>query len=58
MREETDKQTKDYIIAIRRKRNILYEDGKLPVDAIIETTKYKPVLWKINIRNQGDLREG
>ena len=41
---EYDKQIKDYIKAIRIKRDELYRTGILPVNAIIETTNYKPQL--------------
>ena len=44
--EEHDKNIKDYISAIRKKRDELYQVGRLPINAIVETTTYKPQLWK------------
>ena len=41
---EYDKQIKDYIKAIRAKRDQLYHTGILPVNAIVETTNHKPQL--------------
>ena len=34
----------------------MYRLGRLPVNAIIETTTYKPQLWKRRNANYGDLR--
>ena len=43
-RDEVDSKIKDYIAKIRYKRDYMYKDGLLPINALIETTTYKPVL--------------
>ena len=45
-RNELDRIIKDFIGDIRRTRDILYRQGLLPINAIVETVSYKPVLWK------------
>ena len=55
-RTEIDRIIKDYIGHIRRKRDTMYRAGLLPINAIVETTTYKPQLWKRGRQQNGDLR--
>ena len=41
-RLELDKTIKDFIGKIRKKRDLMYKYDLLPINAIIETTNYKP----------------
>ena len=55
-RVDLDRIIKDYIGQIRRKRDVMYRAGQLPINAIVETTTYKPQLWKRGRQHNGDLR--
>ena len=44
LRIELDNTIKDYIGKIRKKRDTMYRMNLLPVNAIVETTTYKPQL--------------
>ena len=40
-----DKTIKDYIRKIRKTRDCLFEKGKLPREARVELSNYRPMLW-------------
>ena len=41
-----DNNIKDFIGCIRRKRDGMYINNMLPEESKIETTNYRPKLWK------------